>query len=210
FWVQRRSADVKKARRGMNWHFDKDEDLLDDVGLCVHPCVATATYLTDRGAPLVVLSAPKLPRGQDGAPDADAQPASPPHNAAAYVAFPARGLHVAFGGDLLHGVPAELECKGGERLALLVNVWLHHRPAGLQSCGKVCSRAWRGSTKPGSALRVGLFRRRFREDGAVAIEPGLADWQINGVQIPRDLQQGVWRVQQRHLKVVPRKRKNCK
>ncbi|CAE7505069.1 CPK1 [Symbiodinium natans] len=178
FWVQRRGAEVKKARRGMNWHFDKDEELLDDYGLCVHPLVATATYLTDQGAPLVILSAPTLRRKRDGAPEAEAPPHSP-GSAAAFVAFPARGLHVAFGGDLLHGVPAELEHGGGERLALLVNVWLHHRPSGLQTCGKCGGAPAKGPTKPGSALRV---RRRRCQQGGIAIAPGLAKWRVNGVQ----------------------------
>eukprot|EP00439_Symbiodinium_sp_Y106_P054398 s3439_g7.t1 len=251
FWVQRRGAEVKQARRGMNWHFDKDEDLLDDVGLCVHPLVATATYLTDQGAPLVILSAPTLRRQEDGAPDADAPPPSPGSDAAAFVAFPARGLHVAFGGDLLHGVPAELECRPGERLALLVNVWLHHRPSGLQTCGK-SSGTTRGSTKPGSALRV---RHRRCPKGGLAISPGLAQWHVDGLRslcciccgltssvhvttapgrvqgdqdpyayrrcsrdpslacrvllrsaavlrIPRDLHEGVWRIQQKQLRVA--------
>lgn len=204
FWVQRRGAEVKQARRGMNWHFDKDEDLLDDVGLCVHPLVATATYLTDQGAPLVILSAPTLRRQEDGAPDADAPPPSPGSDAAAFVAFPARGLHVAFGGDLLHGVPAELECRPGERLALLVNVWLHHRPSGLQTCGK-SSGTTRGSTKPGSALRV---RHRRCPKGGLAISPGLAQWHVDGLRIPRDLHEGVWRIQQKQLRVVTCKRKS--
>eukprot|EP00913_Durusdinium_trenchii_P016703 g15702.t1 len=53
----------------------------------------------------------------------------------AFVAFPQKALHVAFSGQLLHGVPGVLEHSRGERLALLVNVWLHHRPIGLERCG---------------------------------------------------------------------------
>ena len=51
------------------------------------------------------------------------------------VAFPQRLRHVAFQGHLLHGVPGSLEGQQGERLALLVNLWCHHRPEGLRSYG---------------------------------------------------------------------------
>ena len=51
-----------------------------------------------------------------------------------YVSHPVEGKHLAFDGRLLHGVPdpdPTGRCDPGERLSLLVNIWLGHRPAGV-------------------------------------------------------------------------------
>ncbi|CAK8992742.1 unnamed protein product [Durusdinium trenchii] len=132
-WAQRRSGKERQERRGMNWHFDKDEDLLDDCELVVHPLIGTATYLSDAGAPLMVFSQPTLQMSEDG--PLYHEPRLRRRQSDAFVAFPQKALHVAFSGQLLHGVPGVLEHSRGERLALLVNVWLHHRPIGLERCG---------------------------------------------------------------------------
>ncbi|CAJ1395661.1 unnamed protein product [Effrenium voratum] len=156
-WAQRRSARESKERRGMNWHFDKDEDLLDECGLCVHPLVGTATYLTDAGAPLTVLTQPTLRVDRGSGPDPD-QPQLR-RSSSALVAYPRKGLHVAFSGQLLHGVPGQLEEeRGKERLALLVNVWLLHRPLGLRSSGG-------GRSSPRKKLRAGRLLRGSESAG---------------------------------------------
>eukprot|EP01052_Picozoa_sp_SAG31_P028066 SAG31_NODE_2676_length_5264_cov_576.907278_6_plen_203_part_00 len=38
----------------INWHFDKDEELLDQTDLYLHPLVSTITYLGTVGAPTVI------------------------------------------------------------------------------------------------------------------------------------------------------------
>jgi hypothetical protein len=48
--------------------WDKDEDLVDDYGVNVHPAISTVTYLTDCGAPTLVLNhrAPMMYEDLDG------------------------------------------------------------------------------------------------------------------------------------------------
>ena len=36
-------------------HWDKDEDLVDNQGLNVHPHISTVTYLSDWGSPTLIL-----------------------------------------------------------------------------------------------------------------------------------------------------------
>ena len=50
FWTQRR-----RAGQSINWHWDKDEALRDSCGAIIHPAVSTVTYLTEGGAPTVLL-----------------------------------------------------------------------------------------------------------------------------------------------------------
>ncbi|CAK8992748.1 unnamed protein product [Durusdinium trenchii] len=101
-WAQRRSGKERQERRGMNWHFDKDEDLLDDCELVVHPLIGTATYLSDAGAPLMVFSQPTLQMSEDG--PLYHEPRLRRRQSDAFVAFPQKALHVAFSGQLLHGL----------------------------------------------------------------------------------------------------------
>jgi hypothetical protein len=80
-------------------HFDADYGLEDQApGLLLHPRVATITYLSNVGAPTLVLDRK-----------------SPPPNEAAklageirrgWLSGPRLGKHVAFDGSLLHGAPA--------------------------------------------------------------------------------------------------------
>ncbi|CAE8616585.1 unnamed protein product, partial [Polarella glacialis] len=123
-WVQRRTAAQPASERGMDWHYDKDEDLLDERDIAVTPTVSTVTYLSSVGAPLVVVSHTHLEReggALSGFGDAEVR---------AFVNRPLFGRHVAFDGGLLHGCPARLGETAGERLSLVVNVWLDHRPLG--------------------------------------------------------------------------------
>ena len=39
----------------IGFHFDKDEHAFSQYGLCIHPLLSTVTYLTNDGAPTVVL-----------------------------------------------------------------------------------------------------------------------------------------------------------
>lgn len=54
WWVQRRQEGHHEDL-GMPFHWDKDEKLLDQEGVVVCPVISTVTYLTDDGAPTVVL-----------------------------------------------------------------------------------------------------------------------------------------------------------
>lgn len=128
FWVQRRSSRQARAARAINWHFDKDERLREDHGVFVHPYLSTVTYTSDlNGAPTVVLPVRISFDGQQPTP----APSGVPTTGRGVVSFPKRGRHLAFNGRLLHGCPVELahEPRGAyERMTILVNVWVNHRP----------------------------------------------------------------------------------
>ena len=122
-WVQLRDGS-SPATRGLEFHFDKCERSLAERDDWRHPALATATYLTDSGAPLVVFDTTS-----DGGGD-DARP-SPPRG---WIVAPRRARHVAFAGDRLHGVPDEIATdseRESDRLSILVNVWTDFKPLGL-------------------------------------------------------------------------------
>lgn len=54
WWVQRR-REGHHEDLGMPFHWDKDEHMLDQEGVVICPVVSTVTYLTDDGAPTVVV-----------------------------------------------------------------------------------------------------------------------------------------------------------
>jgi hypothetical protein len=59
WWTQVRRVD-DECREAVAFHWDKDEDLVDDFGVVVHPLISTVTYLTSSGAPTVVLGASRV------------------------------------------------------------------------------------------------------------------------------------------------------
>jgi len=137
FWVQQRSAG-----QGINFHWDKDEALRDAAEVVIHPAVSTITYLSTGGAPTVVLDVRTdggaLPEGgaevSIGSERRPVQLGGKPARVSALVSWPREGKLLAFSGALLHGVPAQLADPRGssERLTLLVNIWVHHRPLGVR------------------------------------------------------------------------------
>ena len=117
YWVQWRTG----GGPGLGLHFDKDERAHAERDEWHHPMLATATYLTDGGAPLVVFNTTS---------DGDG-----PVTRGCLVA-PRKARHVAFLGNLLHGVPRELtprrDVRASEkRVSVLVNLW-EKRPDGLE------------------------------------------------------------------------------
>lgn len=104
----------------VSFHWDKDYSL-EDAGVSVHPLVATVTYLSDGGAPTVVVPhTESVSMGADigGRPEA------------LYLSRPRAGKHIAFDGRFLHAAPAGMttEARPRRRVTLLVNVWLNHVP----------------------------------------------------------------------------------
>lgn len=59
WWIQIRE-EGHHANLGMPFHWDKDERLLEQVGVTICPMVSTVTYLTDHGAPTMVLEVREL------------------------------------------------------------------------------------------------------------------------------------------------------
>ena len=125
YWVQIR----QRRDGGLGFHFDKDERAHAERGEWHHPMLASATYLTHGGAPLAIF-------------DTTSDGQGPVRRA--WLVSPQRGRHVAFLGDRLHGVPAELAPEGSyaTRVSVLVNLW-DRRPDGVSRAAP-----YRGSTLP--------------------------------------------------------------
>lgn len=124
YWVQQRTSRQPRSHRGVNWHFDKDEDLLDSHDIFIHPSISTVTYLTSEGAPTVILP---VTVDYEGTPTVG--------KGIALVSTPLAGRHLAFDGTLLHGCPPDLETSprwSFTRLTLLVNIWVNHVPVGVR------------------------------------------------------------------------------
>ena len=127
-------------------HFDADYGLEDQApNLLIHPRVATVTYLTDYGAPTVVLDK------RSHRPDQQMSDVLGGDIRKGWLSHPRVGRHVAFDGRLLHGAPAtffppqDVGCdtkRRGEdarpakrvkqerkrRITFLVNIWINHCP----------------------------------------------------------------------------------
>ena len=117
---------IDGAADDVAFHFDRDYDMEADQGILLHPHLATVTYLTDGGAPTLVLERPSPLLAQ--------QPCTGPVPAAE-ACWPAAGRHLAFDGRMLHGAPSGLggaPAARGRRCNFLVNVWLNHVPWGAE------------------------------------------------------------------------------
>lgn len=141
------------AKTGISFHWDKDEDfrLLTGGSMYIHPHISTVTYLTDLGAPTMVLS--KRVDPMSGAYVADADDDGSLSNVDGLVSFPKQGKHLSFDGRYLHAAPSDLlrdglfeeQCKFDKpegmgmkemkvmerrhrRVSFLVNIWLNYRP----------------------------------------------------------------------------------
>ena len=152
WWTQ-----VVDARHDIPFHWDRDYELHREDGVCLHPHLATVTYLTGHGgAPTVV-----LPVASPVAASEVAGTCRGPIRRV-HACYPTEGSHLAFDGRLLHGAPAELAAPpppratrpgpGGKRarmgetsgedttavpgapaakrITLLVNIWLNWVPSG--------------------------------------------------------------------------------
>mmetsp|Transcript_17513 Transcript_17513/g.25871 ORF Transcript_17513/g.25871 Transcript_17513/m.25871 type:complete len:386 (-) Transcript_17513:1551-2708(-) len=141
------------AKSGISFHWDKDEDfrLLTGGSLYIHPHISTVTYLTDLGAPTMVLS--KRVDPMSGAYVTDAGDDGSVSNVDGLVSFPKQGKHLSFDGRYLHAAPSDLlrdglfeeQCKFDRpdgidmkkmkvlerrhrRVSFLVNIWLNYHP----------------------------------------------------------------------------------
>lgn len=135
------------AKSGISFHWDKDEDLrlLCGGSMYIHPHLSTVTYLTDIGAPTMVLSKRVDPMSGDTVmEDSDVT---------GFVSWPKRGKHLSFDGRYLHAAPSDLmeenkfeeQCtfkvsehmsdqekkvlgRRHRRVTFLVNIWLNYKP----------------------------------------------------------------------------------
>ncbi|KAL3942658.1 MAG: hypothetical protein SGBAC_003177 [Bacillariaceae sp.] len=118
-------------------HFDADYELEEQASnILLHPRLATVTYISNHGAPTLVLS-------QKSPPMDDVKKKTLEMGIdKAWLSHPKVGKHIAFDGRLLHGAPAlyfpsRKHTEGEEpkakrqkvqtvRYTLLVNIWLNH------------------------------------------------------------------------------------
>lgn len=141
------------AKAGISFHWDKDEDfrLLTGGSMYIHPHLSTVTYLTDLGAPTMVLS--KRVDPMSGAYVTDVDDNGNVSNIDGLVSFPKQGKHLSFDGRYLHAAPSDLlkdglfeeQCKFDKsdgmdkkevkvlerrhrRVSFLVNIWLNYKP----------------------------------------------------------------------------------
>lgn len=142
--------DMDMAKSGISFHWDKDEDLRLAMGgtMNLHPHLSTVTYLTNIGAPTMVLN-----YRVNALTGEYIEPSSSGDNTEGYVSWPRKGKHLSFDGRYLHAAPGDLleegefsrQCKYDSsgltddkevkklerrhrRVTFLVNVWLNYKP----------------------------------------------------------------------------------
>eukprot|EP00299_Pterocystis_sp_00344_P014613 c7248_g1_i2.p1 GENE.c7248_g1_i2~~c7248_g1_i2.p1 ORF type:complete len:425 (-),score=109.12 c7248_g1_i2:40-1143(-) len=109
YWVQ-----FRQSSEHINFHYDKDEHFASHSQRMLFPVKGTVTYLTDIGAPTVVLNQTTDQFGNTEVPVI-------PNNG--IMSFPVRGRHIWFNGKAQHGVHPQLTHRTGKRRTLLVNWW---------------------------------------------------------------------------------------
>jgi len=122
WWGQvRNSGDVEE---GIQCHWDTDEAAVERDAINIHPHLSTVTYLTDCGAPTLIVDR-RNPLKADDVPKAVYGRIK--HG---LLSPPSIGKHVVFDGQLLHGTAPQVGgLAAGQRVTFLVNVWLNHRPS---------------------------------------------------------------------------------
>jgi hypothetical protein len=134
WWVNVTKSELlaSAACGDIGFHFDKDEHAFQNYGLVIHPLLSTVTYLSNDGAPTVILPSLGLSAAAGGNYHSAAESSTAPQEA---VFVPPRvGRHVRFDGRWLHGAPAALRpvLNSGsdhyERMTFCVNIWVNHRP----------------------------------------------------------------------------------
>jgi hypothetical protein len=136
------------AKEGISFHWDKDEDLRLMCGgsMYIHPHLSTVTYLTNLGAPTMVLSKTVNPMTGEVIVEGEG-------GTSGFISWPQNGKHLSFDGRYLHAAPSDLMEEGmfdkqcafevtpnmndkdkkilerrHRRVTFLVNVWLNYKP----------------------------------------------------------------------------------
>jgi hypothetical protein len=181
-------------------HFDADYGLEDQVtNLFVHPRVATVTYLSNAGAPTVVLDRKSPPQGKLETLNGPIQQG--------WLCHPVMGRHLAFDGRLLHGAPATFfpaaPTKAAaappskkpkltahetprtlQRITLLVNVWVNHCPLDAEPLDEeICEKLqtplgamqWTESLPPSEDIKDSVHLKASEDDPAGEEEGVIGD-----------------------------------
>jgi hypothetical protein len=94
--------DDDMAKKGISFHWDKDEDLrlLAGGSLYVHPYLSTVTYFTNLGAPTMTVNC--------RIDTFNGEWMLPEQNQGSFVSWPKQGKHLSFDGQFLHAAPSNL------------------------------------------------------------------------------------------------------
>ena len=161
WWAQVRGGGDR--HEGIEFHWDVDEHLCDRPdggGVHVYPHLSTVTYLTQAGAPTLVLDAGFV-KSSSRSSVAKAYGTVP----GGAISYPRLGKTIVFDGAKLHGaVPCRASSGapvGSQRVTFLVNIWLNHRPHAVEPLPsrltKSMSQAWRApDDDPSGAFTVNL------------------------------------------------------
>lgn len=132
---QSRLETYANGEEAVDLHYDKDEELAESFGLGLFPTLSTVTYLTDSvNAPPTLVFSRRYDEGDDNA------------ISEMLISHPMVAKHLAFDGRLLHGAPShfalrplferlrneEMNVNATTRITFLVNLWLSHKPAGVE------------------------------------------------------------------------------
>ena len=152
------SSNHPNSTEAIDLHYDKDEEMASMFGIGVFPSLSTVTYLTEiENAPPTLIFSRRYDEVED---DND-----PVGINDMFVSHPIIGKHVAFDGRLLHGAPshpllrrqihqtgnARFPCddvsnEKSIRITFLVNVWIGHKPIGVNELPVPIRSAIRAST----------------------------------------------------------------
>jgi hypothetical protein len=140
WWVQIKQFSNSVSTRtntdeAIDLHYDKDEELAANFSLGAFPALSTVTYLTESQdmTPTIVFS--RRYEDDDEAPISEM-----------LVSHPKLQKHLAFEGNLLHGVPShhllrkkspssvdkKISEQNDLRITFLVNIWITHKPLNVQ------------------------------------------------------------------------------
>jgi hypothetical protein len=162
WWVQVRRKDAgtrvlrsSAAIQSIGMHWDKDEDLVDEQGINIHPHISTVTYLTTSGAPTLVLNQ-RCPVEYDAVPEVFGEVSE------GWLSFPLAGKHMSFDGQLLHGAPHQLAPppvqQAEVRVTFLANVWLNYHPSGLEVMTRLSATSLSVHLTPATSLSEVMAR----------------------------------------------------
>jgi hypothetical protein len=193
WWVQirpspktgRHSMQGMDDETGISFHFDKDEDLriLCGGNTYVHPHLSTVTYLTDIGAPTMIVEGFRVNNLTGDYMIAETK------DLGIFVSWPLTGKHLSFDGRFLHAAPSDLQepssfaqqCKvldvenmdlksvqkqerRHRRCTFLVNIWLNYKPFNVNTFPETMLDKMSGFDEESKDQKIKLFFNKKEDD----------------------------------------------
>lgn len=140
WWVQNKPRNGPATETQIGLHYDTDYYVNQRYDIGVFPVLSTVTYLTSGGWPTLVT--------ENTITDTVGSDIDTVHISRARA-----GKHIAFDGRFLHGVPPlpefedvkQFESKDN-RVTFLVNVWINHKPSGIEPLSSIIASSLSPST----------------------------------------------------------------